>query len=65
MHLTHRRRLIGGLAATLCALTGFAVTNSSVQAAPTGPTMDIQILSINDFHGNHEPPTGNSGRNTV
>jgi 5'-nucleotidase len=65
MHLTHRRRLIGGLAATLCALTGFAVTDSSVQAAPTGPTMDIQILSFNDFHGNLEPPSGSSGRITV
>ena len=65
MHLTHRRRLIGGLAATLCALTGFAVSNSAVQAAPTGPTMDIQILSFNDFHGNLEPPSGSSGRIVV
>jgi 2',3'-cyclic-nucleotide 2'-phosphodiesterase (5'-nucleotidase family) len=66
MQITHRRRLIGGLAAALCALTGFAVsTSSSVDAAPTGPTMDIQILSFNDFHGNLEPPSGSSGRIVV
>jgi 5'-nucleotidase len=65
MHISHRRRLIGGLAASLCALTGLAVSNSSVGAAPNGPTMDIQILSFNDFHGNLEPPSGSSGRIVV
>jgi 5'-nucleotidase len=29
---------------------------------PNGPTMDIQLLSFNDFHGNLEAPTGSSGR---
>src|SRR4051794_12670672 len=65
MHITHRRRLIGVLAAGLCALTGLAVSNSTVQAAPNGPTLDIQLLSFNDFHGNLEPPTGSSGRIVV
>ena len=65
MHITHRRRLIGGLAVSLCALTGLAVSNPAVQAESTGPTMDIQILSFNDFHGNLEPPSGSSGRITV
>src|SRR4051794_14850400 len=66
MHTTHRRRLIGALAAGVCALTGFAVSNSAaVQASPNGPTMDIQILSFNDFHGNLEPPSGSSGRVVV
>jgi 2',3'-cyclic-nucleotide 2'-phosphodiesterase (5'-nucleotidase family) len=65
MHLTHRRRLIGGLAAGLCALTGLAVSTATVEASPTGPTMDIQILSFNDFHGNLEPPAGSSGRIVV
>ena len=27
-----------------------------------GGTVDVQILSINDFHGNLEPPAGSSGR---
>ncbi|WP_307785432.1 bifunctional metallophosphatase/5'-nucleotidase [Microbacterium hibisci] len=29
---------------------------------PNGPTIDIQLLSFNDFHGNLEPPSGSSGR---
>jgi 5'-nucleotidase len=32
-----------------------------VSAQPSG-TVDVQILAINDFHGNLEPPTGSSGR---
>ncbi|MEN8603167.1 bifunctional metallophosphatase/5'-nucleotidase [Microbacterium rhizosphaerae] len=31
-------------------------------STPNGPTMDIQLLSFNDFHGNLEAPTGSSGR---
>ena len=31
-------------------------------AAKNGPTMDIQLLSFNDFHGNLEPPSGSSAR---
>ena len=68
MHITHRRRLIGGLAASLCVLTGYAVSSTtlqSAQAAPSGPTLDIQLLSFNDFHGNLEPPSGSSGRIVV
>lgn len=38
-----------------------ALTIASVSAAPPG-TVDVQILAINDFHGNLEPPTGSSGR---
>jgi len=33
----------------------------SVSAAPAS-TMNVQILAINDFHGNLEPPAGSSGR---
>jgi 5'-nucleotidase len=65
VHLTHRRRLVGALAAGVCGLTGIALSTSTVQAAPNGPTMDIQILSFNDFHGNLEPPSGSSGRVVV
>lgn len=32
-----------------------------VSAKPSG-TVDVQILAINDFHGNLEPPAGSSGR---
>ena len=27
-----------------------------------GPVVEVQILSLNDFHGNLEPPAGSSGR---
>ena len=56
-----RTRLIGGLAVGACALAGVAATSGTSDAA-NGPTLDIQILSFNDFHGNLEPPTGSSGR---
>ncbi|MGK5498751.1 bifunctional metallophosphatase/5'-nucleotidase [Streptomyces sp. URMC 125] len=29
-----------------------------------GRTVDLQVLALNDFHGNLEPPTGSSGRVT-
>ncbi|HEU4332708.1 MAG TPA: bifunctional metallophosphatase/5'-nucleotidase [Lapillicoccus sp.] len=56
-----RTRLIGGLAVGACALAGVAATSGTSDAA-NGPTLDIQILSFNDFHGNLEPPSGSSGR---
>ena len=34
---------------------------SSAQAKPSG-TVNVQILAVNDFHGNLEPPSGSSGR---
>ncbi len=55
------RRLIGAVAVGACALAGVAATSGTSEAA-NGPTMDVQILSFNDFHGNLEPPTGSSGR---
>jgi 5'-nucleotidase len=40
-----------------------------VAAAPAGAqtqhTVDVQILAVNDFHGNLLPPTGSSGRVTI
>lgn len=56
-----RTRLLGGVAVGACALAGVAATSGTSDAA-NGPTMDIQLLSFNDFHGNLEPPTGSSGR---
>ncbi|MBI5942834.1 MAG: bifunctional metallophosphatase/5'-nucleotidase [Chloroflexi bacterium] len=34
---------------------------TTVSAKPS-PTVDVQILAVNDFHGNLEPPAGSSGR---
>jgi 5'-nucleotidase len=36
-------------------------TTGAVAAARTADTDDLQLLAINDFHGNLEPPTGSSG----
>ncbi len=57
-----RRRALGALAVGACALAGLTATSGTSEAAKNGPTMDIQILSFNDFHGNLEPPSGSSGR---
>jgi len=60
-----RRRLVAALA-----LLGLATTClvSAASAAPKPPKVqdrseiEVQILAINDFHGNLEPPSGSSGR---
>ncbi|MFF9478159.1 bifunctional metallophosphatase/5'-nucleotidase [Streptomyces sp. NPDC014733] len=67
-----RRRLVRRLtagAAVLAAAT--AVTAASLPSgagpgagragAAQGRTVDVQLLSFNDFHGNLEPPQGSSG----
>jgi len=46
----------------LAGATGVVMTGGTSQAAPNGPTIKIQILSFNDFHGNLEAPGGSSGR---
>ncbi len=51
-------RLLSVLALLAIVLAG---TGFSAQAKPSG-TVDVQILAVNDFHGNLEPPAGSSGR---
>jgi 5'-nucleotidase len=36
-------------------------TNAAAQAKPKPTHSQIQVLAINDFHGNLEPPTGSGG----
>ena len=62
MSISRVRRLTGVLAAVLAAGTGVVMTGGISQADPHGPTMNIQLLSFNDFHGNLEGPTGSSAR---
>ena len=38
-----------------------AIATLPATAEPSG-TVDVQILAINDFHGNLKPPSGSSGR---
>ncbi|MFG2210326.1 bifunctional metallophosphatase/5'-nucleotidase [Streptomyces sp. NPDC048638] len=63
-----RRRLARSVtagAAALAAAAGIAVTAlpAGAESAPprAGRTVDVQLLSFNDFHGNLEPPQGSSG----
>jgi len=65
MSVVSKRRLIGAFAVGACALAGVTATSGTSEAARNGPTMDIQLLSFNDFHGNLEPPSGSGGRLTV
>jgi 5'-nucleotidase len=62
MSFAFTRRLTGVVAVGACALAGVFVTSGTSEAAKNGPTLDIQLLSFNDFHGNLEPPSGSSGR---
>ncbi|MBK5227381.1 MAG: bifunctional metallophosphatase/5'-nucleotidase [Actinobacteria bacterium] len=40
-------------------------TERSVKKAKKNDKVNLQILSLNDFHGNLEPPSGSSGRVTL
>src|SRR5215211_2205676 len=45
------------------ALVALAIAVPGAQAAPKeSKDVPVQLLGINDFHGNLEPPTGSSGR---
>jgi 5'-nucleotidase len=59
------RRLTGVLTAVLATGTGVVMTGGISQASPHARTMNIQVLSFNDFHGNLEPPAGSSARVTT
>ncbi|WP_405782251.1 bifunctional metallophosphatase/5'-nucleotidase [Streptomyces sp. NBC_01378] len=68
-----RRRVASRI---LAAAAGFATVGALVAALPAnatqdrhhggkrGRTVDVQLLSFNDFHGNLEPPAGSSGQVT-
>jgi 5'-nucleotidase len=66
-----RRHRAGSTALALLAAAAIAVIGSATVVAGASPTgiaarsVDLQLLSINDFHGNLEPPTGSSGRITT
>ncbi|WP_181765512.1 bifunctional metallophosphatase/5'-nucleotidase [Streptomyces albidus (ex Kaewkla and Franco 2022)] len=51
---------VGMLSAALPAFAGDDDGKSS-QSHGHGSTVDVQLLSFNDFHGNIEPPAGSSG----
>ncbi|MEU9580551.1 bifunctional metallophosphatase/5'-nucleotidase [Streptomyces chilikensis] len=62
---THRILITGAALATVGALTAALPADASGQAqARSGRTVDVQLLSFNDLHGNLEPPAGRDGRVT-
>jgi 5'-nucleotidase len=56
--MTRRRILTASVTAAIAAA---AVTAQPAAAAPAAPTASVRLLSLNDFHGNLEPPSGSSG----
>src|SRR6478752_6621670 len=65
--MPRKRRRMQGVAAFV-AILALLVPAGAAQAAkppkpPTPParSVDVQLLAINDFHGNLRPPTGSSG----
>jgi 5'-nucleotidase len=47
---------------SLITASAIAVTAFGPVAAAQSGTVDVQILAVNDFHGNLVPPSGSSGR---
>ncbi|HIV58607.1 MAG TPA: bifunctional metallophosphatase/5'-nucleotidase [Candidatus Stackebrandtia faecavium] len=58
------RRVFAGAAVAAVALSVTAVTVPNAMAEGRPDTTDIQLLSLNDFHGNLEPPSGSDGELT-
>ncbi|MFI7103742.1 bifunctional metallophosphatase/5'-nucleotidase [Streptomyces sp. NPDC050161] len=70
---SQRRRRIRGLTAGTAVLAAAVGVTAAAVPAGAGPrtdhradrshgrTVDVQLLSFNDFHGNLEPPQGSSG----
>jgi 5'-nucleotidase len=47
---------------SLIAASALALAAAGTATAAPAGTVDVQILAVNDFHGNLQPPTGSSGR---
>jgi 5'-nucleotidase len=67
MNHTALRRIAAGAALTALTLAGATgVAQAKPGGEPSGPKpVDVQLLALNDFHGNLEPPTGSSGRTQI
>ncbi|AJE84430.1 MULTISPECIES: bifunctional metallophosphatase/5'-nucleotidase [Streptomyces] len=53
---------VGGLVAALPAVAGTGKDHGHGHGHGKGRTVDVQLLSFNDLHGNLEPPAGSSGQ---
>jgi 5'-nucleotidase len=56
------RTLRRALAVTAVELAAVTVTATPASAQGADPTTNVRLITINDFHGNLEPPPGSSGR---
>ena len=71
MKLSHTSRRIGAVVGTIAVamtmtVSGTAAAGSGDKPKPhTPPPFAIRVLSVNDFHGNLQPPAGSSGRITL
>ena len=52
----------GMRACAVTALALFALLPGVAAAKPKDNDQHVQVLAINDFHGNIQPPAGSSGR---
>ena len=62
MQISHARSGARILGLALAALAALAIAVPAAQAAKPSKDVPVQLLGINDFHGNLEPPTGSGGR---
>ena len=59
------RAVAAGLTGAVCLASLSLLSTPSSYAAPApkpGKTVELQLLAINDLHGNLEPPSGSGGR---
>ena len=69
--LSHTSRRIGAVLGTIAVamtmtVSGTAAAGSGDKPKPhTPPPFAIRVMSVNDFHGNLQPPAGSSGRITL
>lgn len=59
--LTRRTLLVVGGLVVVAALVAAVIVATREEAAPP---IEVQVLALNDFHGNLEPPGGSSGKIT-
>lgn len=63
--MTFSLRAARRAAVTAAVLAAAVVTATPAWAQPSGHVADVRLITINDFHGNLEPPAGSSGRVTL
>ena len=63
--LRHRTPVALAALTAAALAVGLPAASSTAASEPLPNRFDLQLLAINDFHGNLEPPTSSSGRITL